>query len=130
MNSSKTWTVWNILPRKLFDAIRSVETGGHPDPENAEGADGELGPYQITEQYWIDALEHRPELGGTYDMVRNQYYAEWVMMAYWDRWATSYTFEVLARQHNGGPWGHTSVATNKYWKLIKERLDASDDIRH
>ena len=128
MKSFKTWTVWRMYPRSLFNAIRSVETGGEPDPSSAIGMHNELGPYQISEAYWRDAISHRPELGGTYQMVRNQYYAEWVMMAYWDRYAPNFCPEVLSRIHNGGPYGHTSVKTNNYWLRVKEILDANNDI--
>lgn len=119
-----------MYPRSLFNAIRVVETGGHPDPEHAAGDAGEYGPYQITPEYWMDAINHKPEIGGSYKDVSNQYYAEWIMMSYWDKWSPNYNTETLCRIHNGGPYGHTSTKTNKYWKRIKEVLNANNNIRH
>ena len=119
-----------MYPRTLFDAIRQVETGGHPTPSTAVGEAGEYGPYQITPEYWMDAITHRPEIGGTYKQVSNQYYAEWIMMAYWDKWSPDFNPETLARIHNGGPYGHTSIKTDRYMKKIKEVLDANNNIRH
>tara|TARA_X000001388_G_scaffold43384_3_gene30480 strand:- start:5928 stop:6284 length:357 start_codon:yes stop_codon:yes gene_type:complete len=110
-------------PRRLFDAIRFVETGGEEDPSAANGLAGEIGPYQITEQYYIDALEKHPQLKGTFEECRNQYFAEWVMMAYWDRYAKGDSFEELARLHNGGPNGAALKSTQKYWELVQEALE-------
>ena len=115
--------IMELWPRSLFDAIRQVETGGHPDPTNAEGDGGaSLGPYQISHAYWYDALQKHPEIGGTYEDVRNPMYAEWVLLAYWDRYAPDDTYETLARIHNGGPHGYIRAATNGYWKRVQEWL--------
>ena len=112
-----------IYPRSLFNAIREVETGGHPDPNNAEGDGGKsLGAYQISHAYWYDALEKHPAIGGTYEDVRNPFYAEWVMLAYWDRFAPDETYETLSRIHNGGPMGYIRRSTNNYWKKVQRCL--------
>lgn len=119
--------MWMLNPRFLFDAIRIVETGGHPDPANATGDGGlSLGPYQITEAYWTDAVQHRPEIGGRYDDVRDAAYAERIMMAYWDRYAPDDHSETLARIHNGGPHGHRRAATDEYWRRVRGAMDASN----
>jgi len=116
-------TLLEIYPRSLFNAIREVETGGHPDPNNAEGDRGKsLGSYQISNDYWFDALEKHPEIGGTYEDVRNPYYAEMVMLAYWDRYAPDDTPETLCRIHNGGPLGYIRAATEPYWKRVQRCL--------
>ena len=103
----------------LFEAIRLVETGAHEDPTNAVGAAGELGPYQITRAYWQDALEHMPNIGGCYDDVRDDLYAESIMMAYWARYAPDRRPETLARIHNGGPHGPRKPATERYWNRVR-----------
>ncbi len=102
-------------PIYLFEAIRLVETGGHEDPTNALGDDGKsLGPYQISKAYWLDAIQHCPEIGGRYEDVKIGRYAERIMMAYWDRYAPDETWETLARIHNGGPRGHERSSTDRY----------------
>ena len=108
----------------LFDAIRSVESGGHRDPRNAVGDSGRaLGPYQIHYRYWKDAVQADPSLYGTeYEGVRDQRYAEQVMLAYWNRYAPDWKPETLARIHNGGPEGHQKSGTIRYWKQVQSHL--------
>ena len=114
--------------RPILDAIRQVETGGCADPANAVGDGGKaLGPYQIHRVYWQDAVERDPSLvanGETYANVRSQAYAERVVMAYWSRYAKSWTAEELARIHNGGPKGHRKSATLGYWAKVQAALHA------
>lgn len=109
--------------RPLFEAIRFVETGGHPNPENAFGDnDTSFGPYQIGDPYWQDArMPH-----GEWHDVEGDEYAEEVMIRYWKRYAhealISERWEVLARMHNGGPRGHEKDATIIYWERVKFAL--------
>lgn len=115
--------MWMMEPKYLFEAIRMVETGGEFDPANAVGDNGlSLGPYQISEAYWIDAVEHCPEIGGSYNNVRDARYAERIMMAYWDRYAPDETWETLARIHNGGPQG-LRASTDRYWRKVSKELE-------
>ena len=112
----------------FFDAIRLVETGGHPDPNNAVGAAGELGAYQITEPYWLDAVEHRPELrqnGETFDNVRDPIYAKKIVMSYIDRYEPDkFEIEHWARLHNSGPrWRTKKHLTEAYWSKVFEHVD-------
>jgi hypothetical protein len=105
----------------LFDAIRFVETGGEVDPTQAIGAAGEVGPYQITENYYIDS-----DVGGDYSQVTEYAFAEYVMMSYWMKYCpdavANKDWEVLARCHNGGPKGHLKDTTVSYWKRVKKKL--------
>lgn len=108
--------------RHLFDAIRQVETGGQSDPANAVGDGGRsLGPYQITWAYWHDS-----RVPGRYQSVRNQAYAERVMIAYWQRYCPSalarHDWQTLARIHNGGPNGARESRTIGYWHRTREHL--------
>jgi hypothetical protein len=116
---------FNAAP--ILDAIEAVETGGHADPANAIGDGGKaLGPMQIHKVYWLDAVEHDPSLvanGETYQSVRDRTYARRVVMAYWSRYAKSWTSEELARIHNGGPKGYAKRATLGYWAKVKKALD-------
>jgi len=105
--------------RVLFDAIRTVETGGELRPEHAVGDGGRsLGPYQISRKYLIDS-----GLGGDWRRCRDARFSEAVMLAYWKRHCSealrTRDFEVLARVHNGGPNGQKKAATAPYWKLVQ-----------
>lgn len=113
--------------RYLFEAIRIVETGGHEDPRNARGDGGwSLGPYQISKAYWLDALQHDPSIGGCYDDVRDEQYAERIMLAYWSRYAPDMEPETLARIHNGGPKGHLRKSTDRYWNRLEGVLQTCE----
>ena len=102
----------------IFRVIRQVETGGHPDPYNAIGSSGELGPYQITVEYFQDALDYDESLYGLdYEGVRDHRTAQLIMTAYWERYAKlPWTPEELCRLHNGGP---TKRGTDAYWNKCR-----------
>jgi predicted chitinase len=107
---------------RLFNAIREVETGTHPDPANARGDGGRsLGPYQITVAYWKDS-----GVPGRYDQVRNRAYAERVMIAYWQRFCPEALakgdWRTLAKVHNGGPNGPAVPKTIVYWLKVRQAL--------
>jgi len=109
----------------VFHVIRQVETGGHPDPANAIGDQGRsLGPYQISRAYFQDAVDHDPSLYGLeYEGVRDQRMSEIIMLAYFERWVpTPWTFESLARTHNGGPRGRFKDSTLPYWRKCQEMI--------
>ncbi len=108
--------------RPLLDAIREVETGGHPDAANALGDGGRsLGPYQISRDYWRDS-----GVPGVYRMVRHNAYAERVMKAYWSRHCPGalarLDFQTLARVHNAGPDGAQNRGSLPYWRQVRARL--------
>jgi len=110
-----------------LDAIRIVESGGN---DNAVGDGGNaIGPYQIWKNYWKDAVEHEPSIGGKYEDCFDQKYAEKIVNAYMDRYAIPRrlghepTFEDIARIHNGGPNGHKKKATIPYWEKVQKELE-------
>jgi len=108
--------------RPLLDAIREVETGGHPDAADAKGDGGRsLGPYQISKAYWKDS-----GVAGRYQMVRKRAYAEKVMRAYWARHCpkalAQLDCQTLARIHNGGPNGARSRLSLRYWHRVRGKL--------
>jgi hypothetical protein len=115
-----------LWPRaQILAAIRFVESGDRADPP-----DGDLGlaigPFQIHEIYWRDALRQRPALGGAYADCRRRDYAEQVVAAYMERWVPAAwaagDAEVIARTHNGGPGGAARAATVPYWQRVAARL--------
>ena len=120
------------ISQEQFDAIRQVESGGRPDAVGDQGRS--IGPYQIQEGYWKDAVEHNPSLkdgGKTWQNTKGAgsiEYSERVMQSYADRYATKSrlgrdpTFEDVARNHNGGPNGYKRSSTDAYWQKVKETL--------
>lgn len=104
-----------------MEAIRQVESGGNP---NLVGDNGKaIGSYQIWRVYWQDAVEHDKSIGGKYEDCKKDWYAERIVVAYWNRYAPkNATDEQLARIHNGGPKGHKSAKTIKYWNKVKKEL--------
>lgn len=117
-----TWAAtptWEWSP--FIKAIRQVETGGKPDEgRGSVGDDGDaLGPYQIHEGCWKDAVEYDKSLADkTYaDCLHDKEYSELVLKAYISRYLPKGgTPEQAARIWNGGPKGHTKKATLDYAK--------------
>lgn len=113
-------------PREqILLAIRLVESGDRdPVPDGDDGR--AIGPYQIHEAYWRDAVQAEPSLGGSYQDCRRRDYAERVIAAYMQRWAAvawaSGDAETIARVHNGGPDGARKESTRRYWERVRARL--------
>ena len=106
---------------ELLQAIQQVETGnGVLVGDNGQS----IGPYQIQLNYWLDAVEHKPELKGEYTDVFGEEYAKMVVVAYWDRYGKkiNYLLEGLARIHNGGPNGYRKESTQQYWQKVNKIL--------
>ena len=121
-------TMANTVSSNLLSAICKVESNCE---EDAVGDNGNaIGPYQIWEIYWKDAVEFNPSLrkNHTYEDCTNKEYAEQIVLAYWQRYATEkrigrpVTDEDRARIHNGGPNGYKKKATLKYWKKVQKEL--------
>jgi hypothetical protein len=107
----------------FIHAIAMVESGTPPYKNNRiKGDNGKsLGPFQISEAYWIDA-----DVDGMYADCVYWHYSVNTMWAYWCRYALDAVknddFETLARIHNGGPNGHKKHATIKYWNKVKKEM--------
>ena len=113
---------------RLLDAIEQVESGGRI---NVVGDGGKaIGPFQIHEVYWIDAIKHDPSIGGCYADCKDSVYARKIVRAYMARYAPkNASDEVFARLHNGGAnifkksksskaWKNTTA----YWAQVRTRL--------
>ncbi len=115
--------------QQVLDAIRFVESSGRDDCPDGDGGKA-IGPFQIHEVYWTDAVAFAPELGPKaghgYQDCRRRDYAERVVDAYMRRYVpVSWWWrdaEVIARVHNGGPKGYRKTATEKYWEKVERRL--------
>ena len=111
---------------KVLDAIRIVESNNNPDAVGDNG--NAIGVYQIWKSYWKDATE-RSDISGKYLDCYNANYADRIVRAYMDRYATekrlgrTVTQEDIARIHNGGPNGYKKDATIKYWEKVKKELN-------
>lgn len=112
---------------RILTAIRKQESGGEKRPNEAVGDNGtSLGSFQISRDYWTDALDHDPSIGGKYEDVKNPDYARRVIVAYLSRYikkSEHWTDERVARIHNGGPAGMRKKSTIKYWREVRAKLD-------
>ena len=114
---------------QILDAIRMVESGGNDRVHDGDGGRA-IGPFQIHEIYWKDAVAADPALGPQsgfdYQDCRQRDYAAKVLEAYMRRWVPdaweSRDAEVIARTHNGGPRGADKRATDRYWAKVARRL--------
>ena len=110
---------------EILAAIRWVESRDREDVTDGDGGLA-IGPYQIHEVYWRDAVRSEPSLGGTYQDCRRRAYAEKVIAAYMrlhvpDAWERG-DGETIARVHNGGPRGADKQTTLGYWQKVRARL--------
>jgi len=103
--------------RRLFDAIRQVESSGD---DRAVGDGGRSrGPYQCGREAWADGGGNPAD----YDrLVWDRAACERVMVGYWRRYGCE-TDEQRARMWNGGPRGMEKSATLAYWRKVKEAGD-------
>jgi hypothetical protein len=85
----------------LLAAILAVEGWKGP---GTRGAAGEIGPYQITYGYWLDA-----NMPGKFTDCESKEYSQQVMERYWKRYCPgawlSGDLETLAAVHHWGPKG-------------------------
>ena len=119
----------NLNSRHVDLLAAMCEVESNCDPTKVGEAD-EIGWYQILPDFWTDALEHDPSIGGVYeDVAKDKEYAEKCILAYWDRYATikrlgrEPTDEDRARIHNKGPNGYKKESSIPYWNKVKAILD-------
>ncbi len=107
--------------RRLFDAIRQVESGGN---DAAVGDGGKsVGPYQCGQAAFIDGG------GNAADWPRLAYsrvVVEAVMVRYWARYG-AVTDEQRARIWNGGPRGMSKHSTLAYWRKVRCEIEQEID---
>lgn len=85
--------------------------------------------YQILHDYWFDAVEYDPTIGGSYKDCLDKAYSESIIYTYWNRYCNERrlgrkpTDEDRARIHNRGPNGYKKESSLKYWKKVKAFLN-------
>jgi hypothetical protein len=107
-------------------AIHHVETTGRVGPIYGDGRRS-LGPLQISQAAWKDALRFDPSIGGRYSDCKNLAYSTKVMRAYlkgYDPVAfKNGDWESCARLWNSGPaWASKVRLTNRYWAQVRVLL--------
>lgn len=110
-------TDWN----GFFNALHMIESSGRENPPDGDGGKA-IGPYQIWEAYWKDAVEFDKSLtanGETYQSCRDKAYAKRVVIAYMNRYCNERrlgrvpTVKDMAACHNGGPNGFKKIDDNE-----------------
>jgi hypothetical protein len=104
----------------FINATHQVEASGSLNPP--DGRYGEIGPFQITEPYWIDS-----GVKCTFQECRDYNTAIKVMIEYFKRYEhkalLNGDYESLARLHNSGPgWAKKKHLTDGYWAKVKKNL--------
>jgi hypothetical protein len=102
----------------LVSAIHKVETGGKTGKILGDGGKA-LGPLQIHQVNWRDAIEFDKSIGGKYSDCEKLEYSKKIFNAYLTRYAKNKTNEQKARIWNGGPNGAKNKNTLKYWQKVK-----------
>lgn len=119
---TKPWTRGEC--RRLLDAMVQVESGGRLDLVGDNGK--AIGPLQIHRICWVDAARYDKTLlsfGGKYEDCKRLEYAEKVVVAYWNCYASkSASWEELACIHNGGPKGFGKKVTQAYWVKVNKEM--------
>lgn len=111
-------------------ALFKTESNSH-NPKDGDGGEA-IGPFQIHEHYWRDAIGFDPSLKNPsgYKACRNYAYACRVVDAYLQLYGREALergdWKTLARIHNGGPDGHKKPATMAYWNKVQKYLKAKN----
>lgn len=104
---------------QLLDAIRMVESS---DGKNLTGDNGKaIGPYQIWEDYWKDAMRILKK-DWPYSDAMKESRAREAVKAYITHYGKGHGWEGMARCHNGGPTGWKKKSTLVYLDKIKTAL--------
>lgn len=105
----------------LVYALGMVEVGTAYQDSDKRGLAGELGPLQITKDYWKDS-----NIPGKWEDCRSWEYSVKVLQSFLSRYAKvalqKNDFETLARIHNGGPRGAQKPQTASYWEKVQRYL--------
>ena len=116
------------LSDRVLTAIRMAESGNNP---NAIGDGGKaVGVYQLHKIYVDDANRILGSRVYKYSDRTDVYKSTKIVKAVLNHYAKNYerttgkrcTDEVVARIHNGGPYGYRKQSTIKYWNKVKSHI--------
>ena len=110
----------------FVSAIHHVETTGRTGAIYGDGRRS-LGPLQISQAAWKDAIRFDPSIGGRYSDCKNLEYSTKIMRAYLmahDSIAfKTGDWQTCARLWNSGPsWYKKAHLTNRYWAAVRTTL--------
>ena len=100
--------------KKFYETLSVMEAGAEL---------GAIGPYSIHHDFWADAVEFDPTIGGLPQDCERPWYSHRIINAYFqrycpDEWVSDgkdmKALEVLARTFNGGPKGRNKATTADY----------------
>ena len=105
-----------------IEDILSVILQVNPDGKFRE----RIGPYQLSYDYWKDAVEFNPTIGGEYKDCKDIKYSQKIVVAYWQKYCpeayVDVDAETLARVYDGGPLGNINESTLSYWNAVENVL--------
>jgi hypothetical protein len=108
------------LDYKFLHALNMVEASGRQG--NIVGDHGKaLGGYQIHQAFWADAIKFDKSIGGSYNDVTNKVYAEKIVTAYLNRYASDairlHDYRTLAYKF------HHGKDNAAYWFKVENYID-------
>lgn len=111
----------------IYDAIAYVESEGNRYAIGDKGA--AVGMYQIHKCY-VDDVNRIANTNYTYEDRTDPDKSREMVGIYLNYYGRNYvrttgkqlTYEVLARIHNGGPYGYLKESTIEYWNKVKEAM--------
>jgi len=120
-----------MIMAALIAAIAAVESHNN---SNLTGLNGECGAFQITQMYLDDANRFMGTKYTLHDMMDMEI-AEKVVRSYLKHYGHIYemntgkpvTADVLARIHNGGPYGYLRHCTMEYWEKVKAAMEENEN---
>lgn len=115
----------------LLDAIAWVESKNNP---SAIGDGGEaVGAYQIHKIYVDDINRILGRKAYIYEDRYDPKKSRTMVITYLHHYVTeqrigrAFTYEDMARIHNGGPNGWKKKSTKKYWKKVENQMRSNQD---
>jgi len=123
----KTHSVSRDFKEGLFLSVL-LEVESSPSNRSKRGANGEVGPLQITEAVIKDVNEYTNRSFNLAD-AEDLSVACWICLKYLERYNAT-TYEEAARLWNGGPnWRDKPKKTETYWKRFKALVEVRLKLR-
>lgn len=108
-------------------AMMYVESRG--DPQAIGDGGKAIGVFQIHRAYWADGTRFLG-VSWPYSDAKDPAKAIAVVQAYTKHYAAvhgrSWTAEIIAKIHNGGPLGWKKASTKSYWNRVRNQMDGKE----